>query len=148
MSDSALGILIGGLIPALLFGLFAIFTKASGQHLLATSPYLVILGLAIATVGVISAPILGTGLSTLSLRGIGFGIAAGLFWGVAMLLVSYALLKLRTPIAVLAPLYNMNTLIAVILGLWVFSEWREAQAVPLVVGAILITTGGIIVARA
>jgi hypothetical protein len=148
VSNSTLGILIGGLAPALLFGLFAVFTKASSQHLLATSPYLVILGLAITAVGALSAPVLGTGLSTLTAKGIGLGVIAGLFWGVAMLLVSFALLKLHTPISVLAPLYNMNTLVAVVLGLWIFSEWREAQVVPLIAGAILITAGGIIVARA
>src|SRR5688500_18601558 len=102
MSNSTLGNLIGGLAPALLFGLFAVFTKASSQHLLATSP---------------------------------------------MLLVSFALLKLRTPISVLAPLYNMNTLVAVILGLWIFAEWRDVQALPLILGTAMITMGGIIVAR-
>ena len=148
MTNSPLGLLVGGVVPALLFGLFAIFTKASSQHFLASSPYLIVLGLSIALVGVASGPILGTGIGNLTSKGIGFGMLAGILWGLGMLLVSIALNRLGTPISVLTPLYNMNTLVAVLLGLWIFSEWKEVQALPLILGAVLITAGGILVARA
>lgn len=147
MSNATSGLLVGGIIPALLFGLFAVLTKASSQQGLQTSPYLIAVGLAIAAVGVLSGPLLG-GLGPLSGKSVGLGFAAGLFWGLGMLLVSIALVKLAAPISQLVPLYNMNTLVAVLIGLWAFAEWRDLQLGWLLGGTVLITVGGLMVSRA
>ena len=58
------------------------------------------------------------------------------------------LLHLDGQIAQLVPLYNMNTLVAVILALIVFSEWQELQLVKLLLGTVLIVAGAIFVANA
>jgi transporter family protein len=56
--------------------------------------------------------------------------------------------KFETPIAKLTPLYNMNTLIVVLLALWIFAEWKEVKVLQLLIGAVLIVMGGVLVARA
>ena len=48
----------------------------------------------------------------------------------------------------LAPLYNMNTMVAVLIGLWAFSEWKELDMLRLLSGVVLIVIGGTLVSRA
>ena len=45
-------------------------------------------------------------------------------------------------------IYNMNTLVTVVIGLMVLSEWKNVQPVKLLVAALLITLGGILAANA
>jgi hypothetical protein len=42
----------------------------------------------------------------------------------------------------------MNTLITVLLALWVFAEWKTVHIPQLLLGSILIVIGGTLVARA
>jgi uncharacterized membrane protein len=67
-------------------------------------------------------------------------------WAIAAGLVAVALTSYGVPVARLVPLYNMNTLVAVLLALVVFSEWRDVNAVKLLVGSLLIIAGGSLVA--
>ncbi|ELR96314.1 hypothetical protein [Gloeocapsa sp. PCC 73106] len=148
MSNSTLGIIIGGLAPALLFGVFAILTKASTQYNLGSSSYIILVGIACIIIGLFSAPILNQNIFNLSLQGIAYAGLGGLAWALGMLLVNLALAKFNTPISILSPIYNMNTLVSVLLGLWIFSEWRNVSMPTLMLGSFLITLGGIIVSRA
>ena len=66
-------------------------------------------------------------------------------WGIASGLVAYTLLNFEVPISQLVPLYNMNTLVAVILALIVFSEWKDLHTIKLLSGTALIVTGAILV---
>ncbi|MCB9143176.1 MAG: hypothetical protein H6646_12980, partial [Anaerolineales bacterium] len=50
-------------------------------------------------------------------------------------------------ISQLVPLYNMNTLVAVLIGLVVLAEWRTVDPRKLAIAAILIVLGGILAAR-
>jgi uncharacterized membrane protein len=46
------------------------------------------------------------------------------------------------------PIYNCNTLIAVLLGIMVLQETPNfAEAVRLIIGSVLIVAGGVLVAR-
>jgi hypothetical protein len=53
-----------------------------------------------------------------------------------------------TSISQLTPLFNMNTLVVVLLGLWLFKEHRHVRPAPLVIGAALVILGAVLVARA
>jgi uncharacterized membrane protein len=64
------------------------------------------------------------------------------------MLVVVALNNLKTPLAKLAPLYNMNALVAVLLGLVLFGEHAEVSVVRLLAGAALIIGGATLVASA
>jgi drug/metabolite transporter (DMT)-like permease len=148
MSSNTLGLIIGGLAPALLFGVFAILTKASTQYNLGSSFYLVAVGISCVILGLFSIPILPNNISKLPLQGIAFAALGGLAWGLGMLLVNVALSRFNTPISLLAPVYNMNTLVSIVLGLWIFAEWRNVSMPTLMIGTFLVTLGGIILSRA
>ena len=72
------------------------------------------------------------------------GIALGLGTG----FVALGLLKYRAPLAKLVPLYNMNTLVTVMLALIIFAEWQQTNTVQLLVGAAFIILGGLLVSGA
>jgi len=148
MSSGAMGLIIGGVIPAILYGVFPIFMKFSGTHQLSVSMGIVMVGLSTALVGAFSIPFLEGGLGTLTGKGIAFGALGGLAWGTGALLVSIAILRYGIPVAQITPMFNMNTLVAMLLGLWIFAEWKTAQVMPLLIGALLITVGGIVISRA
>ena len=63
-------------------------------------------------------------------------------------LISLALIKYQTAISQLSPLYNMNVLITVVVGLWLLAEYRQVQLGPLLLGSVLIAVGAILVANA
>jgi uncharacterized membrane protein len=76
------------------------------------------------------------------------GIATGLVWSLGTGLVLLALGRFGASVSQLAPLYNTNTLVVVLLGMLIFSEWKQVHPVPLVIGAGLIVLGAALVARA
>lgn len=144
MSPQTLGLIIGGLLPAVFFGLSAVFSRPATQIGISTGFYLMINGLAIATVGLIFCLIFPDRI--VSLRSGLFTVLVGSTWAIAAGLVAIALTHYGAPIARLVPLYNMNTLVAVLIGLVVFSEWREVDTLKLMMGALLIIIGGSLVA--
>ena len=172
ISPQMLGILIGGIGSAILLGFFAVLMKASGMHGLTSMPFLIVVGATVLVVGLlgmfinsnfgsdVSAAISagsntqdlsggrGNLLVSIPWHGVMFGIGAGLAWSIAMLLVKVALDHYGTPISILTPIINTNTLIAVALGLWLFAEWQFVKLPPLLIGTTLIVVGGVLVSGA
>jgi uncharacterized membrane protein len=144
MSPQLSGLIVGGLLPALFFGLSGVFARPATQAGISTGFYLTIIGLAAATVGLVFCLIFPE--RELTFRSGLFTILVGSTWAIAAGLVAIALTKYGSPISRLVPLYNLNTLVAVIIGLVVFSEWREVNALQLLIGAVLIIVGGSLVA--
>jgi len=140
MSSQSLGLIIGGLLPALFFGLSGVFARPATRAGISTGFYLTIIGLAAATVGLVFGLIFPE--RELTFRSGLFTILVGSTWAIAAGLVAIALTKYGSPISRLVPLSKMNTLVAVIIGLAVFSEWREVNALQILIGAILIVVGG------
>ncbi|MCB0320653.1 MAG: hypothetical protein KDD60_06970 [Bdellovibrionales bacterium] len=143
MSNQMLGIVIGGVLPAICFGISAVFTKASNLAGVGIGPYILLVGLAVVGVGVVSLSLLGD--STISFASARYAVLAGLTWAVGAACFSFALARYRAPVSILVPLYNMNTVIAVVFGLWVFSEWQSINLIRLVLGTLLIILGGVLV---
>ncbi len=146
MSHQVIGILLGGLAPAVLFGISGIFQKSSNQAGIGPGPYLMCIGAFVV--------IFGCALFILYPER-GFSVRSGLYasligicWSAGMALIALALGRYGAPISRLVPLYNMNTLVAVILGLIVFAEWKEVNMTKLLVGSILVIVGGVLVANA
>jgi uncharacterized membrane protein len=148
MPNHTWGIVIGGIIPALLYGLSTITMKAGAESKISTSSYLMAIGVVIFLTGFALKPLLNTSATKESWLGLGFSIISGLFWAVATSLVNYSIVKFGTPIAILTPLYNMNTLFAVLGGLILFAEWKSVNSLPVFIGTIFIVVGGILVSRA
>jgi uncharacterized membrane protein len=81
-------------------------------------------------------------------KGAGLASAMGLAWGLGTWLVALGLSRYAVPVAKLAPLYNANTVVVVLLGLLLFAEYREVSLLRLTVGVLLVVTGTTFVARA
>jgi len=76
------------------------------------------------------------------------GIATGVLWSLGTGLNLVALGRLGASISQITPLFNMNTLVVVLLGLWVFREHQQVRPAPLVAGAVAIIFGAVLVAGA
>ncbi|OWK39838.1 hypothetical protein [Fimbriiglobus ruber] len=140
MSKQTLAILIGGLLPALLYGGAGILQKTASKTGIGPGPYILIIGVtATAIGGVITLVSLDT-----SVTWSGAGQTAGfaVLWSAAVVSIMLALGKYEGPVSVIVPLYNMNTLIAVLLGLLVLGEWEGVNGWRLVAGTVMIVAGG------
>ena len=146
MSSQTLGIIIGGLIPGVLFGVSNVLVKFATQKGIALPLYLVITGVAVMTVGIVLFFFLPEREISTSAGSIAF--VGGLVWALGMTCIVIALQKYAASISVLTPLFNLNTLIAVAIGLWVFSEWQTVRVPQLLIGSVFIVIGGTLVARA
>ena len=146
MKTETLGLLIGGLLPALCFTVTNVSMKLSNQQGIGAAYYVMFVGL-----GVIS---LGIALWFLqpepkfTSKGALYSFGAGIGWAVGAAAVSYALTTYNTPLGKLTPLFNMNTLFTVVIGLWIFAEWQQVRVPQLLIGSVLIVLGGTMVARA
>jgi uncharacterized membrane protein len=84
---------------------------------------------------------------TISASSAAAGIFTGVLWALGMVF-SFLAMKTGADVSRLVPIYNCNTLIAVLLGIMFLHEMPNfAGAVRLMIGSILIVIGGIIVAR-
>lgn len=146
MTQNMSAIIMGGILPALFFGIAGVFAKPSTRAGIGTGLYLVCVGLAVAVIGLVFHLALPD--NTISIRSGGFAVLVGLTWGIAAGLVAFTLTKYSTPISKLVPLYNMNTLVAVCIGLIAFAEWKDINASKLIIGSILVVVGGTLVANA
>jgi len=146
MSPHMTGLLIGGLLPAVIYGFTNLFVKFSTKEGIGLGLYLLLVGLGVF--------IIGTGVyafdhdKNISVKSGLFALSVGLTWGLGSFCIAIGLTKYGAPLSKLVPLFNMNTLIAVALALIIFSEWQQVKIGQLLLGAILIVLGGTLVARA
>ena len=74
-----------------------------------------------------------------------FALVAGALWAVGQLFAILALAN-KAPVAKLAPIYNTNTLVAVLLGIILLKELPTgAGQIKVIIGAVLIVVGGVLV---
>lgn len=138
-----MGIVIGGLLPALFFGVAGVCQKWSNQHGISTGAYLVSIGVGVVLVGAVLWAINTD--QKFSSAAIVPAVGMGIAWGIGVVLVAIGISKYGAPISQLAPLYNMNTLVTVVIALVVFSEWKDVNLVKLTIGALFIILGGVLV---
>ena len=146
MSSHAIGLLIGGIVPAILFGVSNVLVKASTEKGIGPAMYVLVVGVASVVAGLLLLLFLPN--KQISVASASYAFAAGFTWAVAITGVTVALEKYNAPLSELVPLYNMNTLVAVLLALWVFAEWKEVDMVKLLTGTVFIVIGGVLVAKA
>jgi len=146
MASNSTALILGGLLPALIYGGSAIFQKISTSLGISLSAYQVATGIGIVIVGI--GFYLFEHSFSFSIKSGLYAVSFGLTWGIASALVAYTLLNFEVPLSQLVPLYNMNTLVAVILALIIFSEWKSLDMIKLLSGSTLIVFGAILVAKA
>ena len=145
MTSKMTALILGGFLPALIYGGSAIFQKFSTSLGISIAAYLVATGIGIIIVG-IGFYLFESSFAFTPKSGL-YACTFGVTWGCASALVAYTLLNHEIPIAQLVPLYNMNTLVAVILALIIFSEWKDLHMIKLLSGSILIIAGAVLVAN-
>jgi len=141
--------LVLGLAAALAYGLSAFFSKlAMSTDHLGVSPHIggLFTGLGVASVFIIYYLfIAGFKVPTTTLGGALAAYLVGFLWALGLVFVYFALLK-NADISKMAPIYNMNTLLVVLLGIVVLRELpNPSNAVKVFLGALLIILGGILV---
>ena len=144
MSKESLALLIGGILPAILFGVSSVFQKTAAKAGITTGPYLICIGLVVVVAGILLS--LAQEDTTTTRGGTGHACAYGVLWAAGIACIALALAKYDARISQLVPLYNLNTLVAVGIGLAVLGEWREVNVWRLLAGAILAVIGGVLAA--
>jgi uncharacterized membrane protein len=146
MASKWIPILVGGAIPALLYGVTGLLHKVSTREGITTGLYLVCFGAATALTGVVLHLVLHEGASPT--RATGAALVAGLAFALGAGLITIALIRFDSPISQLAPLYSTNALITAMLSLWLLREAGDVNLSRLLIGTILIVAGVILVADA
>ena len=146
MSENSIGLVVGGVLPAILLGLFAVMQRVSVNE--GARPASLLL---FAAVGIllVAGVLYATGTEApINPRLSVAAVATGIVWAVATACIAIAQARFRTPLVQLVPLFNMNTLVAVVLGLIIFAEWNAVRLPRLLIGSVLIVAGGTLVASA
>jgi transporter family protein len=146
MESKNIALILGGLIPAILYGLGGVLQKWSAREGGNVSGYLIAFGLATAIIGVVFRIAMPDGPAPA--RSLAFALLAGTVFGVGAGLISLVIIRYNAAVSQLSPLYNMNVLVTVLLGLVIFSEFKDVQMSRLVLGASVIVIGGWLVAGA
>ncbi len=146
MTNAQLGILIGGIVPAVLFGISGLFQKFSAQQGVSLGAHIVAIGIGVCLVGIVICGMHQQ--QDYSVKRLIPSLIIGASWGTGMLLVAIAITKYNASLSVVTPLYNMNTLITVLAALIIFAEWKDANLTKLIIGTGLIILGGILVSGA
>ena len=146
MTSNLLGLMVGGLLPALFYGVSSVFAKSSTNAGMSVGGHLFVIGITVSITGLLFNVLLPGNVP--SLMAVASSSMQGVFWGLGTGCVVLGLLKYQAPLAKLVPLYNMNTLVTSGLALVIFAEWRAVNPLQLLVGAGLIVAGGILVSGA
>jgi glucose uptake protein GlcU len=147
-------LVVYGTAAALAWGIYVVLLKFSSNPNYLGLPWnQALLGLSI---GVLMVPLvmnLLPGLTTASggaFSTLGFIVAlvAGILWALGLTVVLKALNAPGTDVSRLVVVYNLNTLIAVVLGLFVLKEVPNADnRVEVIIGALLSVAGAFLVTR-
>ena len=72
-------------------------------------------------------------------------VVAGIVWAIGFLAIAIAISQ-KGEVARLAPLYNANTIIAVVLGIVLLKEIpKMSQMIRIIIGALMIVAGAVLV---
>jgi hypothetical protein len=99
---NATGILVGGVMPALLLGLGTVLMRSSIAAGASIPTYLAVIGTTIALVGWTSVALTGQAGGLRVSDAVGWAIAMALTWSAAIACISYGFGTLKLPVAVVA----------------------------------------------
>ncbi|MBB4478009.1 EamA family transporter [Rhizobium etli] len=139
-------ILIGGILPAIFWGITAIFQKQSAVAATGSAIYLLAFGTACALAGLIAALIWRP--APWTAEGLGFAATAGACFAVGTGLISFALFAYGVPVSKLAPIWSCNVLVTLAIGAFFLGEASDLNMVKLAAGTLLILFGALLVSSA
>lgn len=136
--------LVYGIIAAICFGLNTVIYKAAYQKG-GFSPYYGSLIFGLGIVLIFGLFFLFRPSFEFEWKSSGLALLAGLIWGLGFLAIAAAIAQ-KADVARLAPIYNANTVLAVLLGIIFLHEIPDAsQMFRVIAGAVLIVTGSVLV---
>lgn len=146
MNPQYLAILLGGIIPAICFGLTGIFAKVSMDRGIDISSYLLCVGAAVFVDGVILAFFVTQ--RSYNMVSCAYAVLAGVVWSIGIALFIYVLSAYKAPVSAVVPFHSGAVLVSVLLAFVIFSEWKTVNVPLLLIGAALMVAGGVLVSRA
>lgn len=144
MPTKYLAILAGGLLPALGLGVAGLFQKLSSQSM-GTGVFLIVTGIASCLIG--SLFILVERDASFSGEGLRNAFLFGICWAVSSGMITFTLRHLGGSISQLVPIYNTNTLVAVLAGLILLGEWKSVDPLRITLASLFIIIGGVLATR-
>ncbi|MDF0697335.1 EamA family transporter [Rhizobium sp. MC63] len=136
-------IVIGGILPAIFWGITAIFQKQSAMSATGSAVYLIAFGAACALAGLVAALIWRP--APWSIEGLGFAATAGACFALGTGLISFALFAYGVPVSKLAPIWSCNVLVTLAIGALYLGEASEINTLKLAAGTLLILSGALLV---
>ncbi len=143
MNSNYIGIILGGIVPAILFGVGGFFVKASNQEGISISYFILFSGIGILIISILAFIVFEGKL--INVRSGIYAFLVGVTWALGMFLVTMALTKYNPPISIISPLNSTACFVTVLLALIIFSEWKNLHIIRLVVGTVLIVVGAMLV---
>lgn len=143
MNTNVIGVLIGGIIPAVIFGVGGVFVKASNQQGISLSYYILFTSIGVLLFSLIAFFILNG--RVVNFKSGAFAFTVGATWVIGALLVAFAIIKYNTPMSIISALNCTACLYTILLSLMIFSEWKETHVIRLIIGSILIVAGAMLV---
>ncbi|MBN1695649.1 hypothetical protein JW879_09700 [candidate division WOR-3 bacterium] len=143
MNSNYTGMIVGGIVPAIIFGLGGIFVKASNQEGISLNYLILFSGIGALIVSILAFVLFED--KSINVKSGIYAFLVGATWVCGVLLVAMALTKYNTPISIISPLNCTACFVTVLLALIVFSEWKNLHIVRLVIGTFLIVFGAMLV---
>ncbi len=143
MNSNYLGMILGGVIPAIIFGLGGILVKASNQEGISLNYLILFSGMGALIISILAFILFKE--KSVNVKSCVYAFFVGATWACGVLLVAMALIKYNTPMSIISPLNCTACFVTVLLALVIFSEWKSLHVLRLVVGTVLIVTGAMLV---
>ena len=143
MIKANIGLIIGGLAPALIWAVGNIFQKLSNKSGLNLKAYLLFISMGVLFSSLLSLFFIHD--KAFSLKGALFAFLQGICFSCGILLFALGIIKFKIPLSQLSPLAATITLFTVILALIIFREYKEVNTIKLIIGTVLIVAGSIVV---
>lgn len=139
-------IILGGVLPAFLWGITAVFQKLSATASLGPGRYLTAFGAIIALSGFAYVQL--TNEAAWTAKGTTFAVAAGVSFSMGTGLLSFALWRYGLPISRVSPILSANVLVPVLIGVLLLGEGHDVDIARLIVGTALTLAGVALVTSA
>lgn len=143
MNSNYIGMIVGGIVPAIIFGLGGVFVKASNQEGISINYFILFSGMGALIISILAFIVFQE--KSINVRSGIYAFFVGATWALGILLVTMALIKYNTPMSIISPLNCTACFVTVLFVLIIFSEWKSLHVIRLGIGTVLIVVGAMLV---
>ena len=143
MNSNYIGMIVGGIVPAIIFGVGGFFVKASNQEGISINYFILFSGMGTLIISILAFIVFKE--KFINVRSGIYAFLVGMTWSLGVLLITMALIRYNTPMSIISPLNCTACFVTVLLALIIFSEWKSLHVIRLVIGTVLIVVGAMLV---